>query len=169
MKLSCHQEWNLTLNIATINQCAILWIESVILLNVFITSVNMISIVYYPPKLCCFTFGDVLLYLPLAFFFFLHLKNLWCVWRLIFVFFSVYFFFIFKLYNIVFVLPNIKMNPPQVPLAFWLVRKWGLRMAITTNTINNKDLRPCLNFVWDMRKDLLKKLFSHLSTFSIHV
>ena len=67
MKLSCHQERNLTLNIATVNKCAILWIESVFLLNVFITSVDMISIIYYPLKLCCFMFGDILLYLPLAF------------------------------------------------------------------------------------------------------
>ena len=32
----------------------------------------------------------------------------------IFIFFAFKFYFIFKLYKIVLVLPNIKMNPPQV-------------------------------------------------------
>lgn len=63
----CHQERNVTLKIATIKTCAILWIESVILLAVLLISVNMIPMAYYPPGLCYFTIGDVLLYLPLIY------------------------------------------------------------------------------------------------------
>ena len=39
--------------------------------------------------------------------------ELWC-WRRLSFFFFLNFYFIFKLYNIVLVLPNIEMNPPQV-------------------------------------------------------
>ena len=42
-----------------------------------------------------------------------HTFNL--IFIILFYFFSnFYFYFIFKLYNIVLVLPNIEMNPPQV-------------------------------------------------------
>lgn len=61
----CHQERGITLKIATIKKCARLWVESVILLAVFLISVNMISMAYYPPGVCYFTFGKVLLYLLL--------------------------------------------------------------------------------------------------------
>ena len=44
-----------------------------------------------------------------------------CVWFLFFLYFFFKFYFIFKLYIIVLVLPNIKMNPPQVYMCspFW--------------------------------------------------
>ena len=45
-----------------------------------------------------------------SFFFFFHLYT--HVWNILFIFLK--FYFIFKLYIIVLVLPNIKMNPPQV-------------------------------------------------------
>ena len=39
-----------------------------------------------------------------------------CVCVVLFIYFFILFYFIFKLYNIVLVLPNIEMNPPQVYL-----------------------------------------------------
>ena len=50
----------------------------------------------------------------ILFFFFMALNsNLF--YFILFLTFSKIFYFIFKLYIIVLVLPNIKMNPPQVP------------------------------------------------------
>ena len=56
--------------------------------------------------------------------FFIHLRSLGVVWVIVIsvvlawnrvvLFYFFYFYFMFKLYNIVLVLPNIEMNPPQV-------------------------------------------------------
>ena len=47
---------------------------------------------------CCFFFNFFFVCVPFGFYLFIYFK----------------FYFIFKLYNIVLVLPNIEMNPPQV-------------------------------------------------------
>ena len=51
----------------------------------------------------------------------IHQRNVIHINSVILFFFFNYFFFIFKLYNIVLVLPNIEMNPPQVYMCspFW--------------------------------------------------
>ena len=45
-----------------------------------------------------------------------HFRGLSCIFEFESHFFEFFFFFIFKLYNIVLVFPNIEMNPPQVYL-----------------------------------------------------
>ena len=46
----------------------------------------------------------------------------------IYIYFFFKFYFIFKINNIVLVLPNIEMNPPQVyPTYHWLDLGWGMK------------------------------------------
>ena len=57
-----------------------------------------------------------------------------------FVVFLFFFNFIFKLYIIVLVLPNIKMNPPQIYIELWCWRRL-LRVPWTTRRSNQSILK----------------------------
>ena len=81
-------------------------------------------------------------------FLFLLFKNVYScplfIFRLVYLFFIIiiFFNFIFKLYIIVLVLPNIKMNPPQVYMCSpsWFIFCWIVKVSyilcVVTNTMD---------------------------------
>ena len=63
------------------------------------------------------------------------------------------FYFIFKLYNIVLVLPNIKMNPPQVYLCS---PSWKFWVSFNKNDFfayNVRDLKSSVERLWTFGKN----------------